>query len=250
MGMLQDWRDAEEAGASSEAERLRKQVIYAMHIIRYAGGRDSGSFGFGSAPSSYYGKGNSLTGIAALDDYRLPNAHGYAQVAEVGAPILKLNNDAENRSRQEEALVAACEEFDAMVQACRDRMADRVAQEKADSDAARQQLNDNMAYATSSSEGALAALIADSEAALEAANDDRQAWLAGIAQDAVDAMTAAVEAEKAQVNGWFDDQAEWAAKLYDSYYKEHLLQTLQSKRDQTLAALDERVATSQAQADA
>jgi len=198
----------------------------------------------------YYGKGNSLTGIATLDDYRLPNAHGYAQVAEVGAPILKLNNDAENRSRQEEALVAACEEFDAMVQACRDRMADRVAQEKADSDAARQQLNDNMAYATSSSEGALAALIADSEAALEAANDDRQAWLAGIAQDAVDAMTAAVEAEKAQVNAWFDDQAEWAAKLYDSYYKEHLLQTLQSKRDQTLAALDERVATSQAQADA
>jgi hypothetical protein len=246
--MLQDFREAEQASASSEAARLQKQIIYAMHIIRYAGGRDSGTYGFGNAGSSYYGKGNSLTGIAALDDYRLPNAHGYAQVAEVGAPILKLNNDAENRTRQEEALVGACEEFDAMVQACSDRMHARVADEKAASDAARQAVDDEMAYATSSAEGALAATIADSEDALAAANDDRQAWLAGLAQDRVDAMRAAVAADKAQVAAWMDDQAEWAAKLYDSYYKEHLLQTLQSKRDETNAALDARVATSEAQA--
>merc|ERR1712084_20067 len=107
--------------------------------------------------SSYYGKGNSLTGIDTLDNYRLPNVHGYAQVAEVGAPILKLNNDAENRTRQEEALVGACEEFDAMVQACRDRMGARVADEEAASEAARQALDDAIAGATAGAEDALRA---------------------------------------------------------------------------------------------
>merc|ERR1712226_1063815 len=60
----------------------------------------------------------------------------------------------------------------------------------------------------------------------------------------------AVDAEKAKVDAWFNYQAEWAEKLYDSYYKEHLLQTLESRRDETKAALDARVATSNAQADA
>jgi len=113
--MLRDARDAEEATALSEKEGFANQVIYAMHILRYAGGRDSGSFGFGNAPSSYYGKGNSLTGIDSLDNYRLPSTYGYAQVGEVGAPILKLNDDEENRDRQEASLEDAKLGFDAMV---------------------------------------------------------------------------------------------------------------------------------------
>ena len=100
-----------------------------MHIIRYAGGRDSGQFGFGEAASSYYGLGNSLTGIDTLDLFRLPNAHGYAQVSDSGAPIRKVNDDPVNRSRREESLIGACEAFDAMIQACSDRFGSRTADE-------------------------------------------------------------------------------------------------------------------------
>jgi len=116
---LADARSADEAAAASAADELQKQVIYAMHVLRYAGGRDSGTYGFGQAGSSFYGKGNSLTGIDTLDNFRAPNAHGYAQVSEVGSPIYKLNDDAENRARQEEALLAAKSGFEDMVAACR-----------------------------------------------------------------------------------------------------------------------------------
>ena len=249
--MLQDDRDAEQAGASSEAERLRQQVIYAMHIIRYAGGRDSGSFGFGNAPSSYYGKGNSLTGIGALDDYRLPNPHSYshAQVSDVGAPILKLNDDSVNRDRQEESLVEACEEFDAIVQACRDRFASRTADEQAMSTAAMDQLNANVHYAASNAEDALRQLNADSEGAMAGANDVRKQWMSDLTFERTAEFKAVVDAEKDKVNAWFGDQSEWADKLYDSYYKEHLLQTLESRRTATIEALDGRLATSQKLAD-
>ena len=127
--LLRDFRDAEQAASTSEAEEHKAQFIYAMHILRYAGGRDSGSFGFGNAPSSYYGKGNSLTGIGALDDYRLPS-FGLAQVSEIGARILKLNDDPENRDRQEASLEDAKNGFDAMIQACRDRFGQRNSDEQ------------------------------------------------------------------------------------------------------------------------
>ena len=248
--MLQEERDAEQAFASSESARLQQQIIYAMHIIRYAGGRDSGTYGFGNAGSSFYGKGNSLTGIKHLDDYRLPNTAGYAQVAEVGAPILKLNNDAENRTRQEEALVGACEAFDEMIAACRANFGQAVADVKSESDEDRKTVNYAIQNATDNAEAALEQTIADSEYALASSNDDRQQWLADLAKQAVDNMTDAVAAEKAKVDAWIGDQREWAEKLYDSYYKEHLLQTLDSRRNETNAALDKRVATAQAQADA
>ena len=51
-----------------------------MHVVRYAGGKDLGDFGFGNAASSYYGKGNSLTGIDELDLYTTSNARSFAQV--------------------------------------------------------------------------------------------------------------------------------------------------------------------------
>jgi hypothetical protein len=236
--MLRDWRDAEEATALSEKEGFANQVIYAMHILRYAGGRDSGSFGFGNAPSSYYGKGNSLTGIDTLDNYRLPSTYGYAQVGEVGAPILKLNDDEENRDRQEASLEDAKLGFDAMVQACRDRFGDRTADEQSASAAAMEQLNADLEYATSGAQAGLAQAIADAEAALAGANDDRQAWLQALTDERLGAFFDVIDAEKGKVNAWFDDQKEWAEKLYDSYYKESLLATLANKRDSTLAALD------------
>ena len=248
--MLQDARDADQAAASSEAESLRKQVIYAMHILRYAGGRDSGSFGFGVAASSFYGKGNSLTGVDTLDNFRLPNAYGYAQVADVGAPILKLNDDGENRDRQEASLKDAQSGFDAMVQACRDSFGGRTADEQAAADAARQQVDADLAAAAAADEADLVQAIADAEAALADANNARQAELQAASVAAVAAFQADIDEEKARVGAWFADQAEWAAKLYDSYYKEHLLETLAAKRDSTLAALDASAATAAANADA
>jgi hypothetical protein len=112
------------------------------------------------------------------------------------------------------------------------------------------QLNDNLHYATSTAEGALSQLIADSEGAMAGANDDRKQWMSDLTVERTREFQAVVDSEKDKVNAWFDDQAEWAEKLYDSYYKEHLLQTLQSRRDATLEALDGRAATSRALADA
>ena len=81
LALLRESRAAAEAAAYSEAEGFRKQIIYSMHVIRYAGGKDHGSFGFGNYGSSYHGKGNSLTGIDELDLYRVPNKFDYAQVS-------------------------------------------------------------------------------------------------------------------------------------------------------------------------
>ena len=81
--LLADARAAAEAIATSEAERLKKEIIYAMHVIRYAGGKDKGQFGFGLGASGFYGKGNGLTGIDELDLWRTPNGSGYAQVSSV-----------------------------------------------------------------------------------------------------------------------------------------------------------------------
>jgi len=247
---LQGNRAAEEAGADSAAEELRRQIIYAMHVIRYAGGRDSGSFGFGNAGSSFYGKGNSLTGIPLLDDGRQPNAHGYAQVADVGAPILKLNDDPENRSRQEESLAEAKAGFDEMVAACRERFGERTAADQALSLEFMNGALASLQYNTDSAEEALMATIADAEAALAEADAARKDSLATDAAARVAAMTAAVDAQKDLVNAWFADQIEWAEKLYDSHYKENILETLAARQEATLAALDDRIAASQAAADA
>merc|ERR1712228_977607 len=205
----------------------------------------SGSFGFGNYPSSYYGKGNSLTGVDTLDNYRLPNAHGYAQVADVGAPVLKLNNDVENRGRQEESLTHAKSDFDAMIQGCRDDMAAFVAAEKGDSTAFMNQVNADLHYATHSAEDALDAAIAAAEGAFADSNDERKAWMAELAASRVAAFREVVNAEKAKVDAWFGDQSEWAEKLYDSYYKRHIIDTLALKASQSHDALDARMATAE-----
>ena len=61
---------------------FKKDVIYSMHVLRYAGGEDKGGLTFGYFSSSYHAKGNSLTGIDELDLYRIPNHFEYAQVSD------------------------------------------------------------------------------------------------------------------------------------------------------------------------
>ena len=75
-------RAAAEAAAGSKAEKIRNDVIYASHVLKYGGGPSNTGFGLGA--SSYLGLGNSLTGIAALDSIMLPTAHTntYAQVSD------------------------------------------------------------------------------------------------------------------------------------------------------------------------
>jgi hypothetical protein len=69
-------------------------------------------------------------------------------------------------------------------------------------------------------------------------------------QSRVDVFQGKVDAEADKVDGWFADKLEWADKLYDSYYKEHLINELNHKRDSTLASLQARRDASQADADA
>ena len=82
LGVLRSHRDAAEEEMRSKALGLKKDIIYAMHVIRYAGGKDLGAFGFGQGASSFHGKGNSLTGIDELDLWRAPTRLGYAQVQD------------------------------------------------------------------------------------------------------------------------------------------------------------------------
>jgi len=90
--MLQDSRAAIEASVASNTEVIRKNVIYAMHVLRYGGGRDAGDYGFGIGSSSYLGLGNSLTGIDALDHFRLPNEQ-HPEYTKLGLAQTKQNKE-------------------------------------------------------------------------------------------------------------------------------------------------------------
>ena len=72
--MLQNYRSALEAAASSNSEKIQRDVIYAMHVLRYAGGALANDTTFGLGASSYLGSGTSLTGIPELDEIRLPGS--------------------------------------------------------------------------------------------------------------------------------------------------------------------------------
>lgn len=110
LALLQDSRAAFEATASSLKDEAQLGVIYAMHVLQYAGGKDNGPFGFGHAASSYYGKGNSLTGVDELDLFRVDGEYqGYAQVSS--------GPDA-HHANLEQALDDAKAGFDDAIEAC------------------------------------------------------------------------------------------------------------------------------------
>ena len=72
--MLQNYRSALEAAASSNSEKIQRDVIYAMHVLRYAGGALANDTAFGLGASSYLNGGTGLTGIPELDEIRLPGS--------------------------------------------------------------------------------------------------------------------------------------------------------------------------------
>ena len=106
LGMLQDTRAAFETGVRDRVEEIRKNVIYSMHVLRYGGGYDVAQTGFGKGASSFHTPGNYLTGVADLDDFRLPNPHGYAQVSD------KANSNDDHSDKLEAMLAGAVAEFD------------------------------------------------------------------------------------------------------------------------------------------
>jgi hypothetical protein len=85
-----------------------------MHVLRYAGGQDLGGFSFGHYGSSYYGKGNALTGIGELDLYRTANKYGYAQDADKHHEQTGLHDD-EHHANLEQQLADAKQGFDDML---------------------------------------------------------------------------------------------------------------------------------------
>ena len=72
--MLQNYRSALEAAAASGSEKIQRDVIYAMHVLRYAGGALANDSAFGLGASSYLSGGTGLTGIPELDEIRLPGS--------------------------------------------------------------------------------------------------------------------------------------------------------------------------------
>jgi hypothetical protein len=193
LAALQDNRDAAESLALSLTEEARLGVIYAMHVLQYAGGADRGNFGFGLSGSSYYNKGNALIGIDELDLYRRPNAHGYAQVSE------NLNTDDVHHANLEQALEDAKTGFDDAIKACVDDFtahAEAEAQQSADTMA---DYMATLADITSYSYDDMVALGAEAEADLLAANNDRRDAFATYAQGHLDAFNADVDAQAAKV---------------------------------------------------
>merc|ERR1712127_545181 len=121
LSLLRDAKASREAHVAARVEGIRKNVIYSMHVLRYGGGYDVEQTGFGKGASSFHSVGNYLTGVATLDDFRLPNPHGYAQVAD------KENSNDDHSDKLGAMLEASVAEFDATIADARAEFHARVA---------------------------------------------------------------------------------------------------------------------------
>ena len=238
LGVLQSSREAAEEEMRSKALGLKKDIIYAMHVIRYAGGKDLGAFGFGQGASSFHGKGNSLTGIDELDLWRAPNRLGYAQVSDVKQ--ISINKDDHHHVKLQEMLADAKVGFDAMIQECRDDFAALVETEKAEATGRMDAGRAELVELTGNAAATLAQTSADAAAALDASNAERQATLEAQTSKASAGFVAVVDEQLERTTGWFNDKLEWVEKLYDSAYKTHIVNELQAKIDNTVESLNKR----------
>ena len=242
LALLQDARAALEAEVASKVEAVRKNVIYAMHVLRYGGGYDVDQTGFGKGASSFHSVGNYLTGVAELDDFRLPNPHGYAQVAD------KINTNDDHHDKLEDMLLASVAEFDQIIADARAEMAARVAQDKAD---AAQAAADAIQLVASTGEqmaADLAALIAAEEGAMQANNAARRQAMADLTADRVAQCTDINNVNIGKVNEWINDRLAWAAKMMEGYQKKHLIKELKATQAALIAQLEAR--TAEAESDA
>jgi len=214
LGLAKDARANLEALVASQVEGFRKQVIYSLHVLRFAGGYDVEQTGFGVGASSYYGNGNALTGVDELDNFRLGNPHGYAQVADKHSDDLEVALDA---ARDGVAQVVA----DARVEAAEGVAA---AQETMRAEGARR-----LGLVLDAAQAILQAqadLVAQVEGEMAAANGARKDAMARLTGARVEAGEAICDVNLGKVDAWIEDRLAWAAKMPDSYRKKHLVQEL------------------------
>ena len=256
LALLRDARAAAESAAYSAGEGFKKDIIYSMHVLRYAGGEDKGGIGFGHFASSYHGKGNALTGIDELDLYRLPTDFGYAQIAaqaEEPTPSYGLQGPAEEGHAGADLvqmLVDAKQGFDDMIVACREDFADLVATEKLESANRRAQVNADVAEAADAALAALATAGAEAEADLIAADAERQAAMLAYTDNILYNFNESVVGQMVKFQGWFGEKLAEVARLYDSTYKEHLQNELETKLAAALESLQRRMDAATAVMDA
>ena len=242
LALLQDARAALEAKVASQVEAVRKNVIYAMHVLRYAGGYDVEQTGFGKGASSFHSVGNYLTGVAELDDFRLPNRHGYAQVAD------KINSDDDHHVKLEEMLMASVAEVDQIIADAREEMGARAAQDKADAAQAADDAIQLVASTAAQMAADLAALIAAEEGAMQSNNDDRRDAMAALTAERVSQCKAINDVNIDKVNSWIGDRLAWAENMMDGYQKKHLIKELKRTQAALVGQLEALTARARAEA--
>jgi len=242
LGLLQDARAALEAQVAASVAAIQKNVIYSMHVLRYSGGYDVQQTGFGKGASSFHTPGNYLTGVAELDDFRLPNPHGYAQVAD------KENSNDDHSDKLGAMLEGSLADFDRVISLARQEFFHRVSEDKQDAaDAAAAAIGlvaDTGAQMTAD----LAALIAAEEGAMASNNAARRAAMAALTADRVAVCTEINDTNIGKVNAWIGDRLAWAANMMESYQKKHLIAELEATQAAVVAQLQAR--TDQAVSDA
>lgn len=209
LAMLRDSKAAAESAAYSAADGFKKDIIYSMHVIRYAGGADKGGLGFGHFGSSFYGKGNGLTGIDELDTYRVPDKFnavlGFAQAQNSDDGL----EDDDHHGDLVQMLIDAKDGFDAMIQACKDDFSALVALDKSESEGRRDALNQQLWDATGSALEAQSMLSVASQNQLAANNAGRKGALSDYMQAIADAFNGEVMAQMTKVDGWFQEKLDW-----------------------------------------
>ena len=185
-----------------------------MHVLRYAGGYDVEQTGFGVGASSYYGGGNALTGHDELDNFRLGNPHGYAQVADKHGDDLEI------------MLNGARDGVQAVVAEARRDALDRLNEAKGDVRAEESRLLNLVVSTGEALLAAQAALVAEVEGQMAAHNAARKQAMADLTAARVATGEAICDVNLAKIDGWIADRLAWAEKMHESYRKRHLIQEL------------------------
>jgi hypothetical protein len=262
---LQELSQALQDAAIAKCEVLRKQIIYATHVLRYAGRQQQ----HGGTNFNSHGR---LTGIDELDTLDMTNEdyfnlakdnvnhvgghHGYNEFGHGGYGYAQVTFDDDLRALYEhadefthkykESVDQAKSDFDAWIQKTRDDYRDAVDTELDESNERREAINDLIWNTAEShadglwdlSTGLLDGMSDDNDARQQACNDASQALL--------DAFIATVDAQRDNVAKWFGDRLEWVNRLHDDAYRAHLIAELEAKRDSANADLDAREATARA----